>query len=492
MSYAGQLLHALRTGYNAFAKALPRRKPSKGEARFASSMLGPGIHPYPLGTQSTTYEQVNKYKLWAYVAIRAIAEEWARTQPQVGFRRKPEAKKTKRFLPRHRFLKSNASLQQHEEIELADSDHDLCELLRNPNGPDTSYTFMYRHALFLELTGRAYWWKVRGSLGGPPVELWHLFPQWVTPVPGSRRLIDHYEIRPQGYGYVNQMFTIDADDVVQFLYPSPLSMINGHSPTQACAEWNDVGTAIDASRWFMFENGTRPDLIINTDKDVHSEPFTRSQLSAFYAQWDERLRGVDKHGKPVVLNPGMEAVPWTKTPKEMDMLESADQNRIWQMAVYRVSSTIAGISEDENYASSVTHVANFLQRTMGPKFAMTGQAATEQLGREFAEDCLIFWPENPPTDPEQLNKDIETDAKYGAITPNEIRQLRGREPYEHGGDDPVLSTTTAPMPWATGDMDQIRDWTAREETIEPEAKDKPAGKMFDRLNGVGNLNGHAH
>ena len=58
-----------------------------------------------------------------------------------------------------------------------------------------------------------------------------------------------------------------------------------------------------------------------------------------------------------------------------------------------------------------------------------------------------------PADPQQVNSDIQADLVGYAITPNEIRALRGRKPYKQGGDDPMGPGPggTVPIPLNTGD-----------------------------------------
>lgn len=459
---------AIQTGYQAF-KANRQRKPRGGEATLGAAISASGAYTYPYGQDIQVFEQVRKWRLWNYVAGRCIAEEWARQQACVGFRRTPEQVNKamrQKMLSAFWLQKSFVSMQQHEEIELADSTHPLCQLLRNPNEPDTSFSFWYRLAMFLETTGRSYLWMVPNRIN-EVAEMWHLFPQWVTAKPGSTRLVDKYIIRPQGYGsQATQQFELDADDVIPILYPSPLSMIQGWSPMQATSEWTDIGEAQAASQWYMLDNASRPDAMIETDAAVHgNDPFTASQLANFYAQWDGRLRGRENHGKPVVMNPGMKAVPWAKTPKEMDFAESGELNRQYQMAAHRVSSTIAGLSEDENYASSITHVANFIQRTMGPKYAMVGSILSERLAPRFDENAIIFWQDNPPTDPDQRNKDMLMRAQTLSISPNEIRKQFGDEPFPYGGDNPI-SPTGIEMPWVTEDVQMPQDWTQSDENTQ--------------------------
>ena len=67
--------------------------------------------------------------------------------------------------------------------------------------------------------------------------------------------------------------------------------------------------------------------------------------------------------------------------------------------------------------------------------------------------CKLWWDDCVPADPAQVNADLAEDRASQAITPCEVRALRGRKPYPHGGDDPVV--TAGPngimvIPWNTG------------------------------------------
>lgn len=473
--WASDAVTAVRTGWQVFKANRKRRSdPRGGEAMMANIFGAAGAYAFPSGWAVEKQEQVRHNRAWNYIAIRAICEEIARHCPQAGYRRGPDdigdRKKNKRLLSPYHRRKSLTSIQDHEEIEAVDSDHDLLQLMRNPNGPEVGYTFWYRLPLFMELTGENYWWKVRNRLG-EVVELWNLFPQWVTPKPGRERLIDAYEVRPWAYGSNGVgMFTVPPEDIVAFRYPSALTMINGHSPIQSCSEWIDTAEAIDASRWYAFENGNHPGTLIELDEKVFGQkPVPKADLNRFYAEYAERMGGREKHRAPLVMNPGMTAKPWSNTPAEMDYTASSDQNRDWVMAIHRVGKSIAGIVEDVNYASSVTATANFLQRTVGPKLTHYGQVITEQLAAEFDPNLLVYWPDMTPDDPEQRNKDIDQDFRAGAITPNEIRRLRGREPYEHGGDDPMMPAALVPMPWVSGETDQPQEWGQGDEQPQMDA-----------------------
>lgn len=433
-----------------------RRGRAGGEAIFAA-LNAYGAHP---GGQPGTWgidraAQARHFRLWTYVAIKAIAEQIARHPPRVAHRLNPEqaeakgGRKNKRLVTAKVRQKAlTGTLQAHEELEAVDSDHPLYRLLQNPNRPDVSYTFWYRLIMALELTGEAYIVKLRNK-AGLPSELWPIPSHWVWPVPGENRLVDAYEIRPAGQGRAATL-RFEPEDVVPIVYPSPVSIVRGWSPLGACAEWVDCAEAIDSDRWYSFKNGMWPGMVIELEAGSFGRVPDRAEVERLYAMLDARLRGKENSSRPVMLNPGMKAVQFSRTPVEMAYEQSAGQVRDQVLASHHVSKSVAGINEETNRATQVASLANFIENTCGPKFTLIGQIMTEHIAREYEDDLVVYWPNDLPQDPDAKRADLEFQRDSGALTPNEIRTEFGREPFEFGGDDPLLPPALAPVPWATG------------------------------------------
>jgi hypothetical protein len=263
-------------------------------------------------------------------------------------------------------------------------------------------------------------------------------------------MVAWYEVRPfGGYGGARSI-QIPANDIIHLSFPGPLSVIDGWSPAQAGAPWFDVGQSMDISRLAAFKRGVVSSMILSLDPQFGN--VKDADLDRIQARIDSRYAGESNFARAMLLQGGIVPHQTTRTPQEMDFGVSGDQNRDWQLAVRRVSKFIAGISEDVNFASSVSALANFIRGTIKPKLMLAGQVLTERLAKEFDPRAICFWPDPTPNDPAQVNADILADFQTGAITPNEIRRLRGREPYEFGGDDPMITGTVMPVAWNTGLM----------------------------------------
>jgi hypothetical protein len=95
--------------------------------------------------------------------------------------------------------------------------------------------------------------------------------------------------------------------------------------------------------------------------------------------------------------------------------------------------------------------ANFARWCIKPKLRFIDGMLTEKLARRYDESLILFHEDPTPDDPAGIALEVTTRAAAGAITPNEIRALYGDEPYEHGGDDPLVAPTLVPLPLNTGD-----------------------------------------
>ncbi len=473
---AGIIAGAARSGWESKARA------SSGEARMASMLSAGGTYAYPTSWSGSKYEHVRHYRLWNYIGVRAIAEEIARRPPDVG--------KIIRGTPKQKFIrKSQATKQQHEEIEPVDSDHPLYRLVHNPNRPDTAYTFWFRTMLFLELSGECYWWKIRNA-AGIPVELWPIFPHWVTPRLGKTRIVDRYEIRPVGAGSAGvQSIFLDADDVVPILYPGPLSLTAGWSPTMAGAEWIDTGEAIDASRWYEYENGSFPGTVISTDPKFYGTGAPPApDINRMKLDYKANHQGKEKAGSLLVLPPGMKADQIQRSPSEMSYTESGDIMRDWILAIRRVSKSVAGLVEGTNRASMEASLADFLRGTIGTKLIMISQIATEQLAHEFDEDLTIYWPDLTPENREEKLKEYTAGFACGAVTPNQFAEFLGLPCFEHGGDNPFMNGHELPYGTGTTLADDVLGLPAGGHAAgmadEPDADDDHGNRVKALLNGT--------
>jgi len=428
-------------------------KPPKGgkgnDRRDLGDVFTPGGGPSHVTNAWTDYrvEQVRQFRHWVYIAIDRIACKVAQQQPNVGYarqagpRQKHLAARTKALTP----------LREQEFLESVDDDHPLMRLLRDPNDPDTAYDLWYEIILFLCLTGSAYLWVPRNK-GGFPTALWVLPSHWVWPVVGDKsRFIDAYEIRPVEGNYLRRIYP--ADEIIHIKFKNPSHKIDGFSPMTAGGHWIDGQLSIDRSRWHTFRNSAFPHAAFEFDSQF--KELDQDELERIEAKYFSRYAGEARAGKPYILPPGVKVRNLSVSPREMDFSASADQMRDNILALFGVPAAVAGIQKDLTYGSVRASIASFMSLTINPKTRFLGQVLTEKLARLYDPSLRVWWDDATPDDPEIVEKRILTDAALGAITPSEVRALRGREPYPHGGDDPFIPNLGLILPWNTGKPSEV-------------------------------------
>lgn len=456
----------------AFSRGEEARPPSRGERMFSQLLGWGGSLGWTGNWSSDRTLQVQRYRGWSYVAIKAIAEEIAGHPPKVAYIRQPadldgdgeddasnsdpSARRRKAWRARHRVpfaerRKSLASLQSNEELEAVGRNHPLNRLLRKPNPLDTQWSFWYRTVLYLELTGNNYWWKIYNE-DGIVRELWVLPSQWVWPIRGGadERITTCYEIRPYGMGITSgRWLRLEPDAIIEFQYPGAVNPLDGQSPLQSIAPWVDSSDSVDAFRWATFKNGMAPKGVFTMP--AGTEDPSQQDLNALRAKLESLYISERNAGRFVLAPPGLEFQDTEQKPSEMSFLESGDQLRDWQMAGHRVSKSMAGIDDSMTYNSMVASKANFIISTIKPKLLLIDQVMTEHLAQPLDEDLVIYHDDPAPEEPDHKLAKWTTALDKGGCSPNEFRrEILGVEPYAEGGDDPLVASTLGVMPLQTG------------------------------------------
>lgn len=433
-----------------------------GGARDLSTLFGGdnrlgNIPAYTGAWTESRIELVRHFKHWVYIGIDRIATTIARSIPNISFvesalRPSPSASNHSihggldlytSFARR----KSLAPIQAHERLVPCDNDHPLVRLLRDPNDPDTAYDLWYETILFLLLTGNAYWYTPHGDNGfGLPEAIWVIPSHWMWPVMGKDRLIEAYEMRPVEGNFLRQR--LPAEQIIHFRRKSPISKIDGYSPFTAGNLWVDTQESIDRTRFFTFKNGAFPGVAVEFDgkyRDPADEDLARIE-SKFVA----RYSGETRANKPLFLPPGVTLKKLSVSPHEMAYCESSEQIRDNILALLGIPSVICGISRQMTYGSVLAAQKAYCEFAVNPLAAFLGQTISESLARQFDESLRVWWPNFSPDDPEQTEREIQTDLQFGVRTYNEIRAQRGYTPYACGGDDPVIPLNMQPVGFNTG------------------------------------------
>lgn len=445
--------------WNDITKGATPKQRSQAQRKLSTAMGG--WTPHGTNWVADRFEQARHCRAWVYIAARANARHMAATTPQVG--RKSNKEAVNKYLaakgfdrtPYYHRLRTKAltSIQENDEIEIMGPDHPMVRLIEDPNEPDTDYDTFYETELFMGLHGIAYWWQPKNRFG-LPAETWVIPSSWMRPRWSGTKWIDYFECRP--YGTSGTPFEIPGNEVVMFKDAHPYEKRDGLGALQAGDNWIDTSDTMDLISLLGLRNGAYPTLQMIFDGKDFKEP-DDAELERILGKVAARLQGVHNVGNPFVNRPGAKAeIVNSISDMEMGFLNSRPQMRDAILSLFGVPYTaamIVGGATDENYDHSIKA---YHQGTLNPKKRYYGRVMTEKIAKQYDPNLFVFFEDSTPTDPAQITADLEADYRMQAVCPNEIRKVRGREPYQHGGDDPVApGMGVTPIPWNTGKEDNM-------------------------------------
>jgi HK97 family phage portal protein len=388
----------------------------KQRPRFDGTPLGTALRlPTAYGGwwQDNPLEQVRHFRSWVYVAVHTIAQEAARYQPRV-------------------FRSTGPS--DDEQLPLPQQ-HPLCRLLRHPNPWLTPWELWYLTLVYLELTGNAFWYVAQApeTTSGEmrPQELWIIPTPWVRILPDARQVLRGYEVAAPGHP--PEWFA--PEEVIHLKYPNPLNPHYGLSPLQANALTIDAHTELLQARYQTFQAGPRPGIVLQTEQIL-----TEQTVARLEERLQAKFQGRESWHRPLVLEQGLQANPWTLTPAEMDFVNSARMTRDEILAIFRVPPPITGIVENMGLGADIWLGARvmFCEGTIQPKLDLIGQILTRYLASRYGEDIWIEFPDCSPRLRQQQRQEDEQDVRWGLRTINEIRQGRGWKPLPDPRLDQIL------------------------------------------------------
>jgi phage portal protein BeeE len=306
------------------------------------------------------------------------------------------------------------------------------------------------------------------------------------------------------------MIFIPAEEVIPVSWKSPLSKIDGWSKLTAVSMWIDNEESIGKCQWAQFQNQARPDLFVELPENVDDpsdnaiarmEAKLAQKFSGEYNYAKPIFGSAGMKLTPLGFNPTEMAYNQSEEQSRDKILAAFKlcKASVGIMDSMTYGSILAALAGTCIYAINprLAMIGQKLTKDLAPRFQRIGQPGDEvervyrQLtnraeeridtnslttragqGRPFLSGELtgyvrmangkrriltdgeaektrslrVWWDDVTPPDPAQVNSDIQLDLSAYSITPNEVRAIRGRPPYKHGGDDPMVTGPGGPMP----------------------------------------------
>lgn len=272
-----------------------------------------------------------------------------------------------------------------EETEI--NNHELEQLLNEPNPLDSGLELRKATIIGKGLAGNFFWWLNKPSPDAPPVEIWAIPQDRIKPVPDERLYLRGYLYDPgwgQGGGFDNHPdvgIPLETWEVVHFKRYNPFNPFIGLSILEALAMTGrgDISAREWNTRYFGQNNARLEGMLLFADPI--NEPdwikLQRQFKDAAAKREQMMLRGVGKGG-----------VEWKQaaaTRKDMDFLAGLQDNKetIYDVIAPGLASMLA---INANVANSETGERIFRNFTVWPEL--------EEISDKIEQKLLPLYGEN--------------------------------------------------------------------------------------------------
>ena len=433
-------------GYN-LTKAKPKNEPGTTmDPEQVQRILSTLVNPWETGFGKELFHAddyhklISQYKSWIYICANKNATSVAEA-PLRLYVSKPN-KESKILvktnivnkLTKQRLAK-NANLTNYitkaAEIEEV-TDHNFLTLLKNVNPLINRFDLWELTQIWLELTGNAYWYIYKDSMG-VPMEIWPLPPQFMRIVISPEKIVGGYVFQR-----AVQKVPFDESEIIHFKFGNPNGTLYGTGPLAAIVETNITDQEIRKFETTLMKNMGRPEGVLETAATISKDVFDRLK-----EEWRNNYAGTNKVGKTIILENGLTYKPITFTPREMNYVVGRKMNREEIAAAFGVPMSKL-TTEAVNLANAYVGEHQYMQDTIQPRLRRIEEKLNEKLLPMYDENLFIAYDEVIPADKEFILKERTSNLGSYITTINEEREEMGKEPVDWG-DVPLAPAGIAPL-----------------------------------------------
>lgn len=310
-------------------------------------------------------------------------------------------------------------------------------VLRRPNADQTMFDFVQQFIATLAVHGTCFVYCPRE--GGQLIELRNIHPDRVTIQIDMDTNSNTYGERTYKIAGSNETFTSENLKQVDWLrFPNQL---RGISPIDSLRQSIGTNIAIDRFLAQFYGDGATPSSVLETDANLSPE-----SAEVLRQTWVDTLY---KNRKPAVLTGGLKWRSVTVSASDMDTINYReaivrDISRAYRVPLHMINGTGGDTQTYQNIESAGI---NFLRHTLLPYCRRLEDLISDLLPRPQR----VRFDVNEFARADQITRvrAQQTMIMSGTLTPNEARQIEGREPYE-GGDQFILGIAGAPVAGVEG------------------------------------------
>lgn len=303
--------------------------------------------------------------------------------------------------------------------------HEVLDLLDDPNMVITAKQLWNLYYSYLNLTGEAYILKL-DQKGNPLTDKTKL-PSALFPLP-SHLCEFHLGERDWNESYV--MFNGDKypiNAILRDINPDPENIYQGMSIVRKASL--TVDTDIQMKRWNnkLFKNGARPGVVVEVPDQLKDDAYNRLKQ-----QFDEQYRGVGNAFNRVILEGGAKMSPFMMTTQDLDFLESKRFTRDEILAMFKVSGSNLGITEDVNRANAEAQDYAYAKRCIKPRLEQFIDFMNKRLLRPIYGGEYVLSYEDPVPENAEMRLQEAQAGVNSWLTIDEVRDMYGREALPNG------------------------------------------------------------
>lgn len=303
--------------------------------------------------------------------------------------------------------------------------HEVLDLLDDPNMVITAKQLWNLYYSYLNLTGEAYILKL-DQKGNPLTDKAKL-PSALFPLP-SHLCEFHLGEKDWNESYVmfnGEKYPISA--ILRDINPDPENIYQGMSIVRKASL--TVDTDIQMKRWNnkLFKNGARPGVVVEVPDQLKDDAYNRLKQ-----QFDEQYRGVGNAFNRVILEGGAKMSPFMMTTQDLDFLESKRFTRDEILAMFKVSGSNLGITEDVNRANAEAQDYAYAKRCIKPRLEQFIDFMNKRLLRPIYGGEFILSYEDPVPENAEMRLQEAQAGVNSWLTIDEVRDMYGLEALPNG------------------------------------------------------------
>lgn len=313
--------------------------------------------------------------------------------------------------------------------------HPLYSVLHDRANPlMTSFQFRLTLTSHVARWGNGYAWIERDKVDRVKA-LWPLAPDRMTPkLDNSGAFV--YEYNPHRGGKI----TYQPSDIFH-VYGLGYGGLVGYSPIAIMRDAIGLAKAMEQFGSKFFKQGAKPSAVLSHPDSLGPE--TRESIEkSLQQQWG----GLDNHHKLIVLEEGMQLLEVGMPADDVKFLASRKFQRAEIAGWYRVPlHMIQDLERSTN--NNIEHMGiEFGVYSMGPWFVNWEQAIALRL---FEDDAPEYFAEFKSDGLMRGDAKSEAEAMWsrfqmGAMSPNDIREIKNENPVE-GGDQLFVPLNMVPL-----------------------------------------------